>query len=75
MPETKSRTPRHRTVPLQVIPGDYKDFETAIKKFRKVVDKDGVLREHRARQHFTSKRQKRYLAVQRRKWQKRKYGT
>ncbi len=52
--------PIDRVKPLQVVPGEYASFEAAIKKFKKMVDKDGVLKEYRERRYFKSKSKKRY---------------
>jgi len=76
MPETKSQKHLPRDpLPLQLDPREYKDFEAALRKFRKKVEKDGILRDYRAKLHFISKRQKKYQARQRAAWSRRKYGV
>ncbi len=52
--------PIDRVKPLQVIVGEYSSFEAAVKKFKKMVDKDGVLKEYRDRRYFKSKSKKAY---------------
>jgi len=47
--------------PLEVRPGDFKSFEAAVKKFRKLVEKDGRLYAVRERSRgFVKKSQKKH---------------
>jgi ribosomal protein S21 len=47
--------------PIEVRPGEYNSFEAACKKFRKLVEKDGRLREIRERERgFVKKSKKKH---------------
>ncbi|MGD9381434.1 MAG: 30S ribosomal protein S21 [Candidatus Thorarchaeota archaeon] len=50
-----------RVRPIEVNPGEFKTFEAAVKKFRKLIEKDGRLQEVRERERgFVKKSQKRH---------------
>jgi len=46
--------------PLGVDVGDFKSFEAAVKKFRKLVEKEGVIREVLDRKYYKKPSQKRH---------------
>jgi ribosomal protein S21 len=47
--------------PIEVRPGEFKSFEAAVKKFRKLVEKDGRIQQVRDRERgFVKKSQKRH---------------
>ncbi len=48
--------------PLQLEPGDFRSFEACVKKFRKVVEKEGTLRRVVERKHFIKPSEKRRKA-------------
>ncbi len=48
--------------PLQLEPGSFRSFEACIKKFRKVVEKEGTLRRVVERRTFTKPSEKRRKA-------------
>lgn len=82
MPDIKSK--KHRTLrpsprsdlrPLEVVPGDYKDFDAALRRFRKLVDKEGRLREYCNRQYFTKKSLKAHHRRQKRSWLLKNHGA
>lgn len=46
--------------PLGVDVGDFKSFEAAVKKFRKIVEKEGVIRQVLDRKYYKKPSQKRH---------------
>ena len=63
-----------RLKPLGVDVGDFKSFEAAVKKFKKLVEKEGVIKQVLERKYFKKPSQKRHdkrrAIVRRRRLQK-----
>ena len=61
--------------PLEVYPGEFKDFDAVLRKFRKMLDKEGKLRDLRSRQYHTKPSLKRHHARQRARHMRKNYGV
>jgi ribosomal protein S21 len=66
--------PLERAKPLQVVVSEFKTFDAAVKKFKKKVDKDGILKQCRERQSFKSKSKKKYDKRRKMEYIRRTYG-